>query len=93
MRLFDPQNATASPEHRRLYSVYSTAINVINFLAAAMFVVGSIAFFYPSANLLACWMFLFGSIFFAVSPTVALIREIRLRQLLPRGTTRESPAS
>ena len=47
-------------------------------LALISIVIGSILFFSPATDTQACWMFLIGSIFFAVSPTVALRREIRL---------------
>lgn len=80
MALFDPANATRTPEHKRLHAFYSIAIVTINFLAAVMFVIGSVLFFSPATSTQACWMFLIGSIFFAVSPTVALLREIRLDQ-------------
>ncbi len=85
MRLFDPHNADQSAEHRRVYAWLSGIVVLVNFLAAVMFIIGSILFFKPSTATLGTWMFLIGSIFFAVSPTLALIRELTVaRPVLAR---------
>lgn len=76
MRLFDPQNAHQSAEHRKAYAALSALVALVNFLAAVLFIIGSILFFNPASATTGTWMFLVGSIFFAVSPTLTLIREV-----------------
>jgi len=41
-----------------------------------MFVIGSILFFEPETTTAATWLFLIGSIFFGLRPTITMIREI-----------------
>lgn len=78
MAIFDPQNATHSPAVRRVYAQSSMLVALINFLAAIAFIVGSVLFFNTATTTTGTWLFLIGSIFFAVSPTVTLLREMRL---------------
>jgi len=52
------------------------AYTLVDFLAAAMFVIGSILFFEPETTTAATWLFLIGSIFFGLRPTITMIREI-----------------
>ena len=49
----------------------------MDFTAAGLFVVGSALFFFASTAYVATWMFLIGSIFFGMKPTIRLMREIR----------------
>lgn len=45
-----------------------------------MFVIGSILFFEPVTTYAGTWMFLIGSILFAIAPTLALASEINARR-------------
>lgn len=80
MRLFDPLTEPLTESRRHQYAALSGAITLANFLAAAMFVIGSILFFEPETTEAGTWMFLIGSILFAIAPTLALVREINARR-------------
>ena len=43
--MFDPRTKHASLEHCRLYAAYEIAFTIVDFLAASLFVIGSILFF------------------------------------------------
>ncbi len=76
MRLFAPDNRDRSPRHQRLYAVYELAFTVVDFMAAFLFVIGSVMFFRSSLENLGVWMFLVGSLCFALKPTIRLTREL-----------------
>ena len=78
MSLFAPENATRSDRHRRIHAYYEIAHTAADFLAAILFLVGSVLFFYPQDETLGVWFFVVGSFFFAVKPTLHLAREIHL---------------
>ncbi|WP_352950748.1 YrhK family protein [Roseibium sp. SCP14] len=48
---------------------------MVDFSAAALFVVGSILFFKESTTYAGTWLFLVGSIMFGLRPTIKLLRE------------------
>ena len=77
MALFDPRNKHASAKHQKIYAAYEIADTFISFSAAMLFLVGSWLFFYPKLENPAIWCFVIGSVFFAVKPTLRLIREIQ----------------
>ncbi|WP_324751820.1 YrhK family protein [Roseovarius sp. Pro17] len=76
MKLFDPANHLRSYAHRRIYAYAELAYTLVDFSAAALFVVGSILFFSTSTTYAATWLFLIGSILFGMRPTIKLVREI-----------------
>ena len=80
-KLFDHNLRSASPDHAELVRRYELARTVIEFLAAVTFVVGSIFFFYESLLFAGTWLFLIGSIFFAIRPSIRLLLELRLANL------------
>jgi hypothetical protein len=80
-RLFDPRRPTATAHHRQVYGRYQKLYTVVEFLAAVAFVVGSVCFFSEDLTVQADWLFLIGSILFAVRPTVAVIREAHLARI------------
>jgi hypothetical protein len=65
MKLFDPRQKHASAKHAELYAAYEPAFTAVDFAAAFLFIIGT-------------WLFLIGSIFFGLKPTIRLIREWRL---------------
>lgn len=77
-QLFRKDNREASNETRRVYAAFELAYTVVDFLAAFCFILGSIFFFYDGLVTAGMWMFLVGSVLFAVKPTLRLIREIKL---------------
>lgn len=79
--MFDPRRAGASPRHAQIYGRYQVVYTVVEFAAAVAFVIGSVFFFSDSLALPADWLFLVGSILFAVRPTVSVLREAHLARL------------
>jgi hypothetical protein len=85
MRLLDPALKDLSPKHLEVYWRYQVVRTAVDFGAAMCFVIGSAFFFFASMTRAADWLFLFGSILFAVKPTIDMIRSVHLRRL-PRPT-------
>ncbi|HCN91650.1 MAG TPA: hypothetical protein DIT86_00370 [Hyphomonas sp.] len=85
MKLFDPSLRSHSAAAASLHRVYEIFHLLVDFLAAAMFVIGSALFFFQSTTFAATWLFLIGSFFFAVKPTLRLIREVHLLQIWRRN--------
>lgn len=94
MRGFDPRRATASPRHAEISGRYQNLYTLVDFAAAVAFIVGSAFFFSQELALAADWMFLAGSILFAVRPTVAVAGQIHLSRIpLPSGHHRPATSS
>jgi hypothetical protein len=81
-------DASTEPEHRahirRVRSAYEWMHLIADFTAAMLFVAGSVAFFYPSAMHAGTWMFLIGSICFALKPTLRLASRLHEARILRR---------
>jgi len=75
MSLFDPRTKHLSDDHGRIYALYEIAFTVVDVMAALLFVVGSILFFDESTVEIGTWLFLIGSVFFGLKPTIRLLRE------------------
>ncbi|MCQ0970673.1 YrhK family protein [Paracoccus sp. TK19116] len=69
------------PEAERIAARFELAHTLVDFAAAAMFIIGSILFFFPSESVPATWFFTIGSVCFAMKPTLKLWREIRLYRM------------
>jgi hypothetical protein len=80
-RLLDPALHDLSPRHIEVYWRYQVVRTAVDFGAAACFVVGSIFFFFERTTTLATWLFLVGSLLFAVKPTIDLVRSLHLNRL------------
>lgn len=78
MALFEPQNRNRSARHRRLWAAFEVAYTIVDFGAAASFVVGSVLFFFEELQTAGTWLFLIGSILFAAKPSIRLARELKL---------------
>ena len=81
MKLLDPVLNDLSPRHLEIYWRYQVVRTAVDFAAAMCFLVGSAFFFFASMTVAADWLFLVGSILFAVKPTIDMIRSIHLRRL------------
>ncbi len=81
MTLFAPQNREKSPRHVRIYAAYEIAFTLVDVLAALCFVVGSWLFFYKAWETDATWLFLIGSVFFALKPIIRIARELHYIRL------------
>ena len=83
MNLFNPDNHSKSDDHKRIYAMCEIAYTVVDFSAAALFVIGSFLFFDESTTYFGTWLFVVGSVLFGLRPTIKLYREIayfRLRK-------------
>lgn len=90
-RLFHPGLTTRSPRHAELARRYQVLRTAVDFGAAICFVVGSTLFFSAATTRAADWLFLVGSVLFAVKPTIDVIRSLHLARL-PGWTTPGVPA-
>ena len=81
MNLFNPDNHNKSENHKRVYAMCEIAYTVVDFLAAALFVIGSILFFKESTTYFGTWLFVVGSVLFGLRPTIKLYREIAYLRL------------
>lgn len=81
MKMFDPRTNYASPNHAKLYAAYELLFTIVDFSAASLFVIGSILFFNAETTYTGTWLFLIGSIFFGLKPTIRLAREWHLLQI------------
>ena len=81
MPLFHHENRQKTEATRRVWARYEIAYTFVDFSAAFCFVVGSIMFFSEAWLIPGTWMFLIGSILFALKPTLRLVREIQLYRM------------
>lgn len=75
--LFDNNHHKHAGQSRR-HAIYELVYTFIDFLAAILFVIGSIMFFSEAWTYTGTWLFLVGSICFALKPTIRVSREIHL---------------
>lgn len=81
MRPFDHGLRSRSPRHAEILRRYEIARTLVEFLAALSFIVGSVFFFYSELMYAGTWLFVIGSVLFAVRPTVRLALELHLARL------------
>lgn len=67
------------------HALYQWAHLLVDFTAALLFVAGSIFFLSPNFQDIGSWLFLIGSIFFAMKPTIRLVRFLHIRRLTKRA--------
>jgi len=91
MKLLDPLLADLSPRHVEIFWRYQVVRTAVDFGAASCFVLGSVFFFYKSMTLAADWLFLVGSILFAVKPTIDMTRSVHLRRLPALSASAPAP--
>ncbi|CFX28750.1 conserved protein of unknown function [Candidatus Filomicrobium marinum] len=77
MHLFNPENRTRSAEHIRIYILFEIWYTFVDFTAALCFLIGSVLFFWDSTMFVGTWLFVVGSAFFALKPTLRLLRELK----------------
>ena len=78
MPLFSHENRERNAATRRVYAAYEIAHTAVDFLAAISFLVGSVLFLFSDYERPAVWLFIVGSVFFCMKPTLRLAREIQL---------------
>ncbi|MEQ9257567.1 MAG: YrhK family protein [Roseovarius sp.] len=78
MAFFTLENRQRTAETRRIYAIYELFHTAVDFAAAISFLIGSILFFWPDYETAAIWLFVIGSVFFCIKPSLRLAREIHL---------------
>ena len=78
MPLFSQENRDRNAATRRVYAAYEIAHTAVDFIAAISFLVGSVLFLLPAYETPAIWLFIVGSVFFCLKPTLRLTREVPL---------------
>ncbi|QIE40834.1 YrhK family protein [Meridianimarinicoccus aquatilis] len=81
MKLFRHHTRELNANTRRVYAAFEIAHTAVDFAAALSFLVGSILFFWAEWETEAIWLFVIGSVFFMMKPTLRLIREIQLYRM------------
>ncbi|WP_163848575.1 YrhK family protein [Pseudooceanicola aestuarii] len=81
MKFFRHENRENSHRSRRIYALFEIAYTMVDFAAAATFIVGSVLFFFQDLQTAGTWFFLVGSILFAVKPTLRMARELKLASM------------
>ncbi|MBE7187653.1 YrhK family protein [Jatrophihabitans endophyticus] len=94
MKLLDPHLSDLTPAHVELFWRYQVVRTLVDFGAAACFVVGSAFFFSVRLTTAADWFFLVGSVLFALKPTIDVVRSARLKRLPGQsgGPSHHAPA-
>ena len=85
-RLLDPALQDLSPKHLEVFWRYQVVRTGVDFGAAICFIIGSVLFFSESTQITATWLFLIGSILFAVKPTIDMVRSLHLSRLSTSDT-------
>ena len=85
MRLLDPVLNDLTPRHLEVFWRYQVVRTGVDFGAACCFVIGSAFFFFSSLSRPADWLFLLGSVLFAIKPTIDMVRSAHLARLPDDG--------
>jgi hypothetical protein len=78
---FDPQYINSSRRHATIYSRYQQAYAWVDAGAAVAFIVGSVFFLDESKKLAAAWLFVVGSVLFALVPSITVLQAMHLDRL------------
>ncbi|MBB5515006.1 hypothetical protein FHS89_001016 [Rubricella aquisinus] len=81
MRLFRRDHHALGPEAVRLHAAFEIALTVCDFLAAVLFVIGSVMFLSGDWERAGTYLFIIGSLLFAVSPALKVWREVKLARM------------
>ncbi|MGB5865612.1 MAG: YrhK family protein [Sulfitobacter sp.] len=81
MKLFRHETWQHSDVHKHVYALFEIAYTLADFMAALLFIIGSIMFFYDYWQHVGTWFFLIGSVLFAAKPTLRQVREICLYRM------------
>ena len=79
--LYDPRLITASPRHAVAYAMYERVYGWADALAAIAFIVGSVLFLSPEMKRLGEWLFVVGSVLFAIVPLAKHSQAVHMRRL------------
>lgn len=76
--LFSRDHRNGTHDQRHLYAAFEIVYTLVDFAAAICFIVGSVMFFFEPWQTPGTWLFLIGSICFALKPTLRFVRELKL---------------
>ncbi|WP_232830426.1 YrhK family protein [Oceanicella sp. SM1341] len=76
MKLFDPKTRFSGQRNQKIYAAYEIAYTAVDFSAALLFLAGSFLFFREATQTAGTWLFVIGSVCFALKPTIRLVREL-----------------
>ena len=80
-RLYNPSLITETPRHAEVYTRYEHLYAWADALAATAFVIGSVFFLIPDLKEGGAWLFLIGSVLFAVVPLTKHLQAVHMRKL------------
>jgi len=78
MRLFRHEARQRNADTQKVYAAYAIAHTVVDFAAATCFLIGQVLFLWAEYETQAVWLFIAGSLFFCMKPSLRLAREIQL---------------
>ena len=87
--LFDKDYRDTSRKARRIHATFEIAYTIVDLGAALCFVVGSVMFLSDAWQRPGTWLFIVGSLLFAVKPTLRFARELRLAAMGDTGDLAE----
>ena len=67
--------------HKQVYVAYQAVYDCVDALAAILFIIGSILFFHEATQTGGTWLFLIGSVCFAIRPVVHVVRDIHMGRI------------
>ena len=79
--LFHIDRRNQNAHSRKVYAMFEIIYTIVDFLAALLFLIGSIMFLSESWEAFGTWLFILGSIMFAAKPALRLVRELKLAAL------------
>ncbi|WP_422373448.1 YrhK family protein [Hoeflea sp.] len=77
MPIFKPSHRRQYVSDKVFYAWFELIYTFVDVSAALLFIIGSVMFFSENWQTAGTWCFLFGSICFALKPTMRIIREVR----------------
>jgi hypothetical protein len=81
MRLFQRDHHKLGPDAVRLHAAFEIVLTISDFLAAVLFVIGSVMFLSDDWERAGTYLFIVGSLLFAVSPALKVWREVKLARM------------
>ena len=79
--LFHTDQRHKSAHAKRIYALFEIVYTAVDFMAALMFLIGSVMFLSDNWQTFGTWLFIIGSVLFATKPTLRLVRELKLAAL------------
>jgi len=78
MTLFDSSRHSNSRQAKRFQARVELVYTSLDFIAALAFLIGSVLFLWPACQEAGTWLFIFGSLCFAIRPGLHFVRDLKL---------------